>query len=102
MNTTALLDRLEGVRRSGQGWAARCPAHEDKNASLSVSEGRDGEVLVKCHAGCEVGEVVGALGLKTADLFADRPQPHAPPRPKPVAFYDYMDAEGLLLYQVVR
>lgn len=41
-------------------------------ASLSISEGADGRVLVHCHAGCTVEAVVMALGLEMRDLFADR------------------------------
>ena len=48
------LDRLQGVRKSGAGYKARCPAHDDNNPSLSVDEGDGGTVLVTCHAasGC--------------------------------------------------
>lgn len=67
-----LLSRLEGVRTSGRGWVARCPAHTDRSASLSIAEGRDGRALVKCFAGCEVLAVVQALGLEVADLFPER------------------------------
>jgi hypothetical protein len=67
-----LLSRLEGVRKSGNGHIARCPAHPDRSASLSVCEGRDGRALVKCFAGCEVLAVVQALGLGVADLFPQR------------------------------
>ena len=27
--TSSLLERLDGVRQSGAGWKARCPAHDD-------------------------------------------------------------------------
>lgn len=64
-----LLDRLPGVKKSGNGWSARCPAHDDRKASLSVSEGDDGTALVKCHAGCDTAAIVAALGMKLADLF---------------------------------
>jgi hypothetical protein len=37
-------------RKSGAGWIARCPAHHDKDPSLSL-HGADGKVLVHCHAG---------------------------------------------------
>jgi putative DNA primase/helicase len=47
---TDLLARLTGVEPSGDGWTARCPAHEDRHNSLSVHH-RDGHWLVKCHAG---------------------------------------------------
>ena len=64
------LSRLERVRQTGAGWIARCPATRT-DASLSIGEGDDGRVLVKCHAGCMPEEIVAALGLRMADLFAD-------------------------------
>jgi putative DNA primase/helicase len=67
-----LLNGLDGVRRSGAGWMARCPAHEDRQASLSVTAGDDGRALLYCHAGCTVEAVTGAAGLATADLFEPR------------------------------
>lgn len=74
-----LLDRLERVRRAGNGYSARCPAHEDRCASLSVTPGADGRVLVYCFAGCRVDEVTAAVGLSVSDLFpprlsSDRPE----------------------------
>ena len=53
-----LLSRLEGVRNAGKGYTARCPAHKDRSASLSIAEGRDGRALVKCFAGCDMLAVV--------------------------------------------
>ncbi|MGC4114488.1 MAG: toprim domain-containing protein [Myxococcales bacterium] len=53
---------------------AKCPAHEDGQASLSVCEGEDGRVLIKCHAGCDVRAVCAALGLEMRDLFPLREQ----------------------------
>lgn len=55
-----------------RGTSARCPAHEDHVASLSVRLGDDGRVLVHCHAGCTLDDVLGALGLSVADLFEAR------------------------------
>jgi hypothetical protein len=68
----ALLSRLERVRPCGRGWIARCPAHEDRDASLSVAAGDDGRVLVRCFAGCPAAAVVGSLGLTLGDLFPER------------------------------
>jgi hypothetical protein len=48
--------------------SAQCPAHDDGHASLSVT-GIAGQVLVHCHAGCDTGEVLAAVGLRMADLF---------------------------------
>jgi hypothetical protein len=73
-----LLDRLDGVRASSHGrWMARCPAHGDKSASLSIRE-VEGRVLVHCFAGCDTRAVVGALGLRLSDLF-DEPVGHHKP-----------------------
>lgn len=96
-----VLSELGGVSRSGKGWKARCPAHEDARASLSVSEGADGRVLLKCHAGCHWKAVVFALGMSGKDLFVDdgravRPASEVQER------YDYVDADGTIGYRVVR
>jgi hypothetical protein len=60
-------------RQSGNGWSARCPAHQDRRASLTVAAGADGRALVRCHAGCSADAVTGALGLAMADLFPRDP-----------------------------
>lgn len=67
-----LLSKLPGARKAGKGWSARCPAHEDRKASLSISAGGDGAALVKCHAGCDTAAIVSAVGLKLSDLFAPK------------------------------
>lgn len=64
-----LLSKLPDARKAGNGWSVRCPAHEDRKASLSVSAGGDGTALVKCHAGCDTLAIVSAVGLKLSDLF---------------------------------
>lgn len=70
-----VLSKLPGAKPSGSGWAARCPAHEDRKPSLSVSEGEDGRALAHCHAGCETDVVCAALGLTLADLMPPRHDP---------------------------
>ena len=64
-----VLERLDGVKPSGKGWTARCPAHKDKENSLSVSEGEDGRALLKCFAGCSVVDINNKTGLAMRDLF---------------------------------
>ena len=49
-----------------------CPAHDDSNPSLSVSEADDGRVLLKCFARCSTPDIVEAAGLTMADLFPDK------------------------------
>jgi hypothetical protein len=65
-----LLAQLKGVARSGDGWTARCPAHDDRHNSLSIHH-RDGRWLLRCHAGCGWQAIIDALGVEAADLFDD-------------------------------
>jgi hypothetical protein len=72
-NVEALLDRLNGVKSSGQGrWLARCPAHEDRSPSLSIRDMGDGRILLKCFAECDTEAVLQAMGLQFSDLFPER------------------------------
>jgi KaiC/GvpD/RAD55 family RecA-like ATPase len=93
-----LLRSLHGVKRAGKGWTAQCPAHDDKRASLSISEGTDGRILLHCHAGCELADILEALRLDVKELFPDDPKGKG----EILATYDYTDEAGKLLFQVVR
>jgi putative DNA primase/helicase len=73
-----LVELLGAKPRPGGGYMAPCPAHDDSSPSLSIAEGRDGRVLVKCHAGCEWRAIVEAVGLRGCDLFADPPNGSPP------------------------
>lgn len=70
MTAEALAHRLEGTRLRSHGqWSARCPAHDDRTASLEFADGKDGHTVVCCHAGCSVENIVTAMGLSMVDLF---------------------------------
>ncbi len=98
-----------GMRRSGDGWSCRCPAHEDKVNSLSVTEEGD-RVLLHCFTGCTAEAIVGALNLTMADLFVREDASPAPLHFQPreqrrqrtvaeelVATYEYTDGFGAVL-----
>jgi putative DNA primase/helicase len=94
MTAESIARNLE-ARRSGTGWMAKCPAHDDKNPSLSIRE-VDGKVLLHCHAGCAQRAVIETLKASGAwqterTIFL-----------RIVAEYDYTDEQGNLLYQTVR
>ncbi len=65
-----ILDRLDNVRRSGTGWTAACPSHDDHDNSLSIGVGDDGRALVHCFAGCSLDAILDALHMRPVDLFA--------------------------------
>jgi 5S rRNA maturation endonuclease (ribonuclease M5) len=95
---TRLIEALErsGQRVTGSGRQrkATCPAHDDANPSLSITDGNS-RVLVKCQAGCDTGDVLAALGLTFADLGGEsKPEPSH----MVVAEYRYTDEQGELLY----
>lgn len=66
-----ILDRLDGVRKSGNGYIAKCSAHHDKSPSLKVTELSDGRILIHCFAGCSPHDILNSIGLTFDDLFPD-------------------------------
>jgi DNA primase len=69
-NVQDILNRLEKVKSTADNqWTSLCPAHEDKNPSLSIKLADDDKVLLYCHAGCDHKDVVAAMGLSMKDLF---------------------------------
>jgi hypothetical protein len=74
-----VLQRLDGfkLRENGRDrWRACCPAHGGSNPStLSIGIGRDDQVLLRCWNGCDIEQVVQALGFEVSDLFPPKPQP---------------------------
>jgi hypothetical protein len=61
MNVESIVQALDG-KRSGDGWRALCPAHDDTiTPSLSIKECDDGTILVHCFAGCKQEQVIDAL-----------------------------------------
>jgi hypothetical protein len=99
VNASELVLRLEKVSKTPSGWQASCPAHDDKTPSLSVTQ-TGNRVLLHCHAGCTPESICSALGVELSDLFSENGNGHT--AKKIVATYDYCDANGELLFQVVR
>lgn len=100
-----VLPRLDSVKKSGAGFMARCPAHDDGKASLSISPGRDQPVVLHCHAGCDPLDILARLDLTWADLTDAKPQRDEAtwtPAGTATAVYDYRDEQGVLLFQVCR
>lgn len=86
-------------KRSGKGYTARCPAHDDRNPSLSIGEGSDGKILLTCFAGCTFEAICASLDLQTKDLFPEQVELHSRSHK---TLYDYMNEHGKKLYSKVR
>ena len=97
MNIADFLSLFKDVKKVGDGWITLCPAHEDNDPSLSISEGEDKRILVKCHAGCSVNDICMALGIEVKDLFPQKPKVYASGKGPVVAIYDYHNVDGSLL-----
>ena len=117
----ALNQHGSRVQSRGGYSTAQCPAHDDRTASLSLSQGEKGARL-KCHAGCEVDAIRIILGLNWPDLFDNGGQADGERRTSPelfmpcqmgsdrregctghkVAEYRYTDENGTLLFATCR
>ena len=119
MKLTEILPRFSGVRKTGNGYIAKCPTHEDKHQSLALAEG-DGRTLLNCFAGCTADVIIASIGLRWSDLFdkaITKPafqtlgQSYSSPVMKGYApasdrkiqnVYTYVDEKGEVLYENVR
>ena len=83
MSLDVFLSRLKKVRSTGKNsWVACCSGHDDKNPSLSVSQGSDGRVLVHCFShGCSVSDIAAGVGMQVHEFMPDNPLYH---RAKPL------------------
>jgi hypothetical protein len=90
-------DALTAHNCKPRGTAARCPAHDDHNPSLSFGPARDyAGVVVNCQRDCHLDDVLAAVGMKVGDLF-DEPR-QAKQGYAVVAEYPYHDEDGQVLY----
>ena len=73
MSLEIMLSRLKKVRRSSpDSYMACCPAHDDRNPSLSIKDTGGGKLLINCLAGCETLDVLGAIGMDWEDVLPPR------------------------------
>lgn len=83
----AIAERCGGGHKGSSGWMVRCPTHEDRTPSLSITAKED-RVLLRCFAGCRVPDILEVLSLTFQDLFETRDErwpglPKPPARPTP-------------------
>lgn len=97
------------MKHYGTKAQCRCPAHDDKHASLTITKGRKC-TLFYCHAGCSVDEILGAVGLEKKDTFYDV-EPRSPnwrayvegrEKRKIEAIYNYVSINGSYAFTKIR
>ena len=69
-----ILSQASKVKKAGhnkQGhpkWLCCCPAHEDKSASLMISDSGE-KISFHCFASCDIDSICLGFGLQTKDLY---------------------------------
>lgn len=98
MSIETLLSRLNKVKRTGNGkWMCQCSAHQDKTASLVITDNGDGRILLNCFAGCDTYSILRSVGLDWADVMPDNAISH---HEKPVKSIIYAtDALRLIRFE---
>lgn len=73
MSVDKLLNNLQKVKRTGDGkWLACCPSHQDRTASLAITDNGDGRILINCFAGCDTYSILRSVGLDWADVMPEK------------------------------
>ncbi len=101
-NANELATKLGKKQKAGAGWNCSCPAHDDKIASLTITDGKDSNPIFYCHAGCSFENIINALiakGLWEKKTLKDIN--YVKSKNKEVV-YNYTNADGATLYQKVR
>jgi hypothetical protein len=84
---------MDNAHEAPSGVSARCRSHDDRVSSLSINQGDHGGIVVKCHAGCKIEDVLAAYGMDLSDVMG---LPHITAR------YPYVDISNRLLWTVER
>lgn len=95
-----LENLLHNHGKKARKGSAQCPAHDDRNESLSYTAGTKWPLAITCHAGCSSDDVLAALGASWTDFGETKKRDSGPGEID--AVYDYVDAFGRELFQVVR
>ena len=87
----------------------KCPAHNDKQASLTITKGNKC-TLFYCHAGCSVEDILAAVGLEKKDTFYDKEEyttnwknyVESREKRKIEAIYNYVSCNGTYTFTKIR
>jgi hypothetical protein len=81
MSAQQIATTLGNAKKVGNGYLASCPVphhgqgNGDKNPSLSVTDGEDGNILFKCHGGCDQQSVFSTIkDMGLLPQLPDRPE----------------------------
>ncbi len=106
MDIDNLLSKFDKVKSTGNGkYLACCPAHPDKSPSLAIKQTNDGKILLHCFSGCQVSDIVAAVGLELSDLMPANPSYQKGTKPPIFNKYELFDRlafEAVILSLAIR
>lgn len=70
MTYEEILSRFKIEKRNGDKVQCKCPCHDDKKASMTITN-NNGKILIHCHAGCSTDDILSSVGLTYSDLHLD-------------------------------
>jgi putative DNA primase/helicase len=82
-----IIDKLEEVKPNGDKARALCPAHDGTNPTALAIRRIEGSVLLYCHVGCTVEDILASLEMRKSDLYDD------------ARGYDYHYADGAVAHR---
>ena len=69
----SILAKFPGIKKSGKGYVTRCPAHDDKNPSLTIYFNQTttgGKADITCRSNkCSWESILTAAGLEKKDVY---------------------------------
>ncbi len=103
MTLNEFISYFKGVKQIGKNeYMALCPAHNDKNPSLSIGYSEEKQcILLNCYAGCSAESILNAVGLNLKDLYTERGT-KTMENIKNTTDYIYHNADGSIAYTKTR
>ena len=104
------LQHFQVTKRYGDKAQCKCPAHDDRQASLTITKGEKC-TLFRCHAGCTLDNILSAAGLEKKDTFYDSEIPkqstwqfyvESREKRKIEAVYNYVSCNDSYAYTKIR
>lgn len=99
-NAQLVAQAFGGSKKTTKGYLCKCPLHEDKTASLGVTDREDGSVVFNCLAGCDWKDLQ-RLAEDKGLIKSFKMQSNAPTIPQQIV-YTYADEMGKQIAQKVR
>lgn len=87
-------------RKVGNEYLVHCPAHDDKKASLAITE-KNGTIFLFCHKGCDYKEILNKLNIPESELFTNNKEDYKMNNKNNIE-YIYTDSKGNPVHKTIR